>query len=465
MRITVIGTGYVGLVTGTCFSEMGNKVYCIDIDASKIESLKKGIIPIYEPGLGELVIKNYKTGDLNFTCSLREGLNNSDICFIAVGTPMGEDGSADLQYLLAAAKEIGQVMSNDLIVVNKSTVPVGTAEKVKKIITEELEKRNVSYNVYVVSNPEFLKEGSAVADFMRPDRVVVGSDNEEAIRVMKELYAPFTKNHDRFLIMDICSAEMTKYAANAMLATRISFMNEIANICEMVGADINNVRKGIGSDSRIGYNFLYPGCGYGGSCLPKDVNALIKTADDCGCDSKILKEVKLVNDKQKFLLVNKIIERFGCDLSGYTFAVWGLAFKPGTDDMREAPSVAVINRLIELGAKINTYDPKATDIAREYYFKDENNINFLDNKYEALNNTDAMVLVTEWKEFRSPNFYEIAERIKNRIIFDGRNQYNKDLLEKLGFEYYQVGNSQPRISRQYLYMNSLYGMHLDYWSK
>jgi len=465
MRITVIGTGYVGLVTGTCFSEMGNKVYCIDIDASKIESLKKGIIPIYEPGLEELVIKNYKTGDLNFTCSLMEGLNNSDICFIAVGTPMGKDGSADLQYLLAAAKEIGQVMSNDLIVVNKSTVPVGTAEKVKKIITEELEKRNVSCNVYVVSNPEFLKEGSAVADFMRPDRVVVGSDNEEAVRVMKELYAPFTKNHDRFLIMDICSAEMTKYAANAMLATRISFMNEIANICERVGADINNVRKGIGSDSRIGYSFLYPGCGYGGSCLPKDVNALIKTADDCGCDSKILKEVKLVNDKQKFLLVNKIIERFGCDLSGYTFAVWGLAFKPGTDDMREAPSVAVINRLIELGAKINTYDPKATDIAREYYFKDENNVNFLDNKYEALNNTDAMVLVTEWKEFRSPNFYEIAERIKNRIIFDGRNQYNKDILEKLGFEYYQVGNSRPRISRQYLYVNSLHSMHLDYWSK
>ncbi|WP_424356079.1 UDP-glucose dehydrogenase family protein [Methanobacterium sp. MBAC-LM] len=465
MRITVIGTGYVGLVTGTCFSEMGNKVYCIDIDASKIESLKKGIIPIYEPGLEELVIKNYKTGDLNFTCSLRESLNNSDICFIAVGTPMGEDGSADLQYLLAAAKEIGHVMSNDLIVVNKSTVPVGTAEKVRKIITEELEKRDVSYNVYVASNPEFLKEGSAVADFMRPDRVVVGSDNEEVIRVMKELYAPFTKNHDRFLIMDICSAEMTKYAANAMLATRISFMNEIANICERVGADINNVRKGIGSDSRIGYSFLYPGCGYGGSCLPKDVNALIKTADDFGCDSRILKEVKLVNDKQKFLLVNKIIERFGCDLSGYTFAVWGLAFKPGTDDMREAPSIAVINRLIELGAKINTYDPKATDIAREYYFKDENNINFLDNKYDALNNTDAMVLVTEWKEFRSPNFYEIAERIKNRIIFDGRNQYNKDILEKLGFEYYQVGNSQPRISRQYLYMNSLHGMYLDYWSK
>ena len=440
MRITVIGTGYVGLVTGTCFSEMGNMVYCIDIDNGKIESLKKGIVPIYEPGLEELVIKNSQNGDLHFTKNLRKGLDNSDICFIAVSTPMGEDGSADLQYVLAAAKEIGQVMSNDLIVVNKSTVPVGTAAKVKKVIIKELKKRGVNYNVHVVSNPEFLKEGSAVADFMRPDRVVVGSDNEEVTETMKELYAPFTKNHDRFIIMDICSAEMTKYAANAMLATRISFMNEMANICERVGADINHVRKGIGSDSRIGYSFLYPGCGYGGSCLPKDVNALIKTADDYGCNSRILKEVKLVNDKQKFSLVNKIIERFGHDLSRYTFAVWGLAFKPETDDMREAPSVVIISKLIELGAKINVYDPKAMNVARECYFKDGNNINFLDNKYNALNDADAMILVTEWKEFRSPDFYEIAERIKNKIIFDGRNQYNKYILKKMNFEYYQIGN-------------------------
>ena len=462
MKITVIGTGYVGLVTGTCFSEMGNKVYCVDIDTDKIENLKKGIIPIYEPGLEELVIKNYKTGDLNFISQLKEGLNDSDICFIAVGTPMGEDGSADLQYVLAAAKQIGQLMSHDMIVVDKSTVPVGTAAKVKKTIIEELEKRNVNYNVYVVSNPEFLKEGSAVVDFMSPDRVVVGSDNQEVIRTMKELYAPFTKNHERFIIMDICSAEMTKYAANAMLATRISFMNEMANLCEKVGADINNVRNGIGSDSRIGYSFLYPGCGYGGSCLPKDVNALIKTADDYGYDSRILKEVKLVNDRQKSALVNKVVERFGSDLSGYTFAVWGLAFKPETDDMREAPSVVIINSLIELGAKINTYDPKAMNAAKEYYFKDETNIRFLDNKYEALNNADAMVLVTEWKEFRSPDFYEISERIKNKIIFDGRNQYNIENLERMGFEYYQIGNRQLIIpEKQYLRKDSLKSTALD----
>lgn len=449
MKITVIGTGYVGLVTGTCFSEMGNKVYCVDIDADKIENLKKGVIPIYEPGLEELVVKNYKNGDLIFTSHLQEGLNDSDICFIAVGTPMGENGSADLQYVLAAAKEIGQLMSHDLIVVDKSTVPVGTAAKVKKVISGELEKRDVNYNVYVVSNPEFLKEGSAVVDFMRPDRVVVGSDNKEVIRTMKELYAPFTKNHERFIIMDICSAEMTKYAANAMLATRISFMNEMANICERIGADINNVRNGIGSDSRIGYSFLYPGCGYGGSCLPKDVNALIKTADDYGCDSSILKEVKLVNEKQKFSLVNKIVERFDDDLSGYTFAVWGLSFKPETDDMREAPSVVIINSLIELGANINIYDPKAMDIAKKYYFKDVINVNFLNNKYDALNNTDAMVLVTEWKEFRSPDFYEIAERIKNKIIFDGRNQYDRDILKRRGFEYYQIGNNQHIIREKH----------------
>ena len=465
MKITVIGTGYVGLVTGTCFAEMGNEVYCVDIDTNKIKHLKKGIVPIYEPGLEELVIKNYKTGDLNFTCSLKEGLNNSDICFIAVGTPMDEDGSADLQYVLAAAKEIGQIMSDDLIVVDKSTVPVGTAAKVKKAINEELEKRGVNYNVYVVSNPEFLKEGSAVADFMRPDRVIVGSDNGGVIEIMKELYAPVTRNHEKFIVMDICSAEMTKYAANAMLATRISFMNEIANICERVGADINHVKNGIGSDGRIGHSFLYSGCGYGGSCLPKDVKALIKTADDYGYESMILKEVESVNNKQKFSLVNKIMNRFGCDLSGYVFAVWGLAFKPGTDDMREAPSVSIIDRLIELGAEIVTYDPKAMDTAKEHYFKERSNIKFAINKYEAVDNADAMVVVTEWKEFRSPDFYEILRRIKNKIIFDGRNQYDKNLLEKMGFEYHQIGSSQPRISKQYLYMNSVQGMPLDYFSK
>ena len=456
MKITVIGTGYVGLVTGTCFSEMGNKVYCIDIDNKKVENLKKGIVPIYEPGLEELVIKNYKTGDLNFTTELKKGLDNSNICFIAVGTPMGEDGSADLKYVLEAAKEIGQKVSHDLIVVNKSTVPVGTAKKVKRTIIEELKKRCVTYNIHVISNPEFLKEGSAVADFMRPDRVVIGSDDKNVIQIMKELYAPFTTNHERFITMDVCSAEMTKYAANAMLATRISFMNEMANICEKVGADINHVRNGIGSDSRIGYSFLYAGCGYGGSCFPKDVKALIKTADDHGYDSRILREVESVNHEQKFSLVNKIINRFGNDLSGYTFAVWGLAFKPETDDMREAPSVVIISKLTELGAIINAYDPKAMNIGREYYFKGNDNIKFLDNKYDAVENADAIILVTEWKEFRSPDFGEITEKIKTKIIFDGRNQYNKHILEKMGFEYYQIGISQRIISeKEYIDKDSL----------
>lgn len=440
MKITVIGTGYVGLVTGTCFSEMGNKVYCIDIDNEKVENLKKGIIPIYEPGLEELVIKNYKTGDLSFTTELKEGLDNSDICFIAVGTPMNEDGSADLKYVLKAAREIGQKMSHDMIVINKSTVPIGTANEVKEIIIKELEKRKVRYSIKVASNPEFLKEGSAVADFMRPDRVVIGSEDEEIIKTMKELYSPFTTNHERFITMDICSAEMTKYAANAMLATRISFMNEIASICERVGADINHVRNGIGSDSRIGYSFLYAGCGYGGSCFPKDVKALIKTAENHGYDSRILREVESVNNEQKLSLANKIINRFGNDLSGYTFALWGLAFKPETDDMREAPSVVTINKLTKIGAKINAYDPKAMDVAKKYYFKGNDNIKFLDNKYEAVNDADALILVTEWKEFRSPDFDEITERIKTKIIFDGRNQYNKGLLEKMGFEYYQIGS-------------------------
>jgi len=441
MRITVIGTGYVGLVTGACFAEMGNIVYCVDIDENKIDNLKKGIIPIYEPGLEELVTKNFENGNLKFTTNLREGIENTEICFIAVGTPMGEDGSADLQYVLAAAKEIGKLMCHDIIVVNKSTVPVGTAEKVNKTIENELNKRNVNYKVHVVSNPEFLKEGAAVKDFMQPDRVVIGSDNQEIIEILKELYTPFTLNHERFIIMDVRSAEMTKYASNAMLATRISFMNEMANICEKVGADINHVRKGIGSDSRIGYSFLYAGCGYGGSCFPKDVQALIKTAKSHGYNPKILKEVESVNQYQKKVLVNKVINRFGKNLSGLTFAIWGLSFKPETDDMREAPSVVIINKLVEKGAKINVYDPQAMKIAKKYYFKKNDNIRFIENKYDALNNADALLLVTEWKEFRSPDFDEINKRIKNRIIFDGRNQYNRQSVEKMGFEYYQIGYS------------------------
>lgn len=441
MKLTIVGTGYVGLVTGACFSEMGNIVYCVDIDDGKVEDLKKGIIPIYEPGLEELVSKNGKNGNIRFSTKLDDGLKNSNICFIAVGTPMSEDGSADLQYVLTAAKKIGQVLSHDLIVVNKSTVPVGTADKVREIINKELKKRNVAYKIHVVSNPEFLKEGAAVSDFMRPDRVIIGSDDEEVLETMKDLYIPFTINHERFITMDVRSAEMTKYASNAMLATRISFMNEIANICEGVGADISHVRDGIGSDRRIGYSFLYAGCGYGGSCFPKDIKALIKTAADHGYESTILKGVESVNKQQKLSLVNKIINRFGNDLSGYTFAVWGLSFKPETDDMREAASVVIINKLIKLGAKINSYDPKAMDVAKQYYFKENPNIKFFTNKYDAANNVDAMILVTEWKEFRSPDFDEIKEKIGRKIIFDGRNQYNKDKLKKMGFEYHQIGLS------------------------
>lgn len=439
MKITIIGTGYVGLVTGACFSEMGNKVYCIDIDDGKVDDLKNGKVPIYEPGLQELVSRNYKNGNLFFSTQLKDGLDNSNICFIAVGTPMGEDGSADLQYVLAAAKEIGQNASSDIVVVNKSTVPVGTGDKVKKVVLEEIGKRGLDIKVEVVSNPEFLKEGAAVSDFMRPDRVVIGTDNEDVLQIMKDLYTPFTINHERFITMDVRSAEMTKYASNSMLATRISFMNEIANICEKVGADVNHVREGIGSDSRIGYSFLYAGCGYGGSCFPKDVQALIKTAGDHGYEPIILRGVEDVNDKQKMSIVNKIKKRFGSDLTGYTFAVWGLSFKPETDDMREAASVVIINNLIEMGAKINSYDPKAMDSAKEHYFKNNLNVSYFENKYEAIEGADAIVLVTEWKEFRSPDFDEISERIKTKIIFDGRNQYNKDTLNSLGFEYYQIG--------------------------
>lgn len=438
MKITIIGTGYVGLVAGTCFSEMGNNVYCVDIDNGKIENLKRGIVPLYEPGLEELVIKNYENKNLIFTNNLKEALDNSDICFIAVPTPMADDGSADLHYVFNVVEEIGQKISHDLVVVNKSTVPVGTTARIKEIILRELEKRDISFNLNVASNPEFLKEGSAVANFMSPDRVIIGSDDESVIETLKELYTPFTKNHERFIIMDVHSAEMTKYASNAMLATRISFINEIANICELVGADINKVREGIGSDNRIGYGFLYPGCGYGGSCLPKDLHALIKTAEDHGYHPNILKEVELVNKQQKLALVKKIVKRFGDDLSGYSFAVWGLTFKPETDDMREASSIVIINELIDLGAKINAYDPKSMEIDKKYYFNDSR-IKFMDNKYAVLDDVDALVLITEWKEFRSPDFDKMSERIKRKIIFDGRNQYNQETLNEMGFEYHQIG--------------------------
>jgi len=439
VKISVIGTGYVGLVTGTCFAEMGNTVTCVDIDQQKIDNLKKGIIPIYEPGLEEMVLANHKKGTLNFSTDIKAALENTTICFIAVGTPMGEDGSADLQYVLAVAKSIGTHMTHHMYVVDKSTVPVGTAEKVRQAIQAELDTRQSTLTFDVISNPEFLKEGAAIDDFMKPDRVVIGADNKNAEEVMHRLYAPFTKSHDRFIAMDIKSAEMTKYTANAMLATKISFMNEIANICERVGADVNKVRIGIGSDRRIGYSFIYPGCGYGGSCFPKDVQALAKTSKDFGYTPRILDAVEAVNYDQKSVLSNKVVARFGEDLSGKTFAVWGLAFKPETDDMREASAITIINELTQRGAKVQAYDPKARHEAESHYLKGNASVTYTDGKYDALKGADAMILVTEWKEFRSPDFDEMKALLKTSVIFDGRNQYDRAQMENLGFEYFQIG--------------------------
>lgn len=439
MRIAVIGTGYVGLVTGTCFANMGNAVWCVDIDEQKIENLKNGIIPIYEPGLSEMVINNQEQGHLHFTTKIQDALSVCNICFIAVGTPMGEDGSADLHYVLNVAGSIGAYMEHHMYVVDKSTVPVGTAGKVRERIQEELDKRNSALKFDVISNPEFLKEGSAVSDCMKPDRIVIGVDNADAEEVMRELYKPYFMNTENFIVMDVASAEMTKYAANSMLATKISFMNEISNICERVGADVNKVRQGIGSDRRIGYSFIYPGCGYGGSCFPKDVRALIQTAGRYGYEAKLLTAVEDINGAQKQALVKKIKERLGEDLSGKILAVWGLAFKPDTDDMRESPAITIINALTELGARIQAYDPKAMAEAKKCYLKGNEKIDYCESKYDALKGADALVLVTEWKEFRSPDFYEIRERLKAPVIFDGRNQYNAKNLAKYGLDYYQIG--------------------------
>jgi len=439
MKISVIGTGYVGLVSGTCFAQMGNSVTCVDIDETKIGKLRQGIIPIYEPGLETMVLENHEKGTLQFTTDIQAAIANTTIAFIAVGTPMGEDGSADLQYVLAVAKSIGEHMQHYMVVVDKSTVPVGTAEKVKATIQAELDKRGSDLTFDVVSNPEFLKEGAAIEDFMHPDRVVIGADTEKAMQVMHDLYAPFMKKTDRLIGMDIKSAEMTKYAANAMLATKISFMNEMANICERVGADINKVRHGIGSDSRIGYSFIYPGCGYGGSCFPKDVQALAKTAKDFGYTPRILDAVEEVNYDQKKVIANKVIARFGEDLSGRTFAVWGLAFKPETDDMREASAITIINALTSRGAKIRAYDPKARHEAESHYLKGNENVEYVDSKYTALNDADAVILVTEWQEFRSPDFDEILKRLNHPIFFDGRNQFDKERMARMGFEYFQIG--------------------------
>jgi len=439
MNISVVGTGYVGLVTGTCFAEMGNYVVCVDVNKDKIDKLNNGIIPIYEPGLERLVIDNNKAERLNFSTDIKSALEETDICFIAVGTPMGEDGSADLQYVLAVADEIGQHMTKHTYIINKSTVPVGTADKVRETVSKALAKRGSDLTFDVISNPEFLKEGAAVSDFMKPDRVVVGTDNDNALEVMKELYSPFTVNHERFISMDVRSSEMTKYAANSMLATKISFMNEIANICELVGANVNKVRIGIGSDSRIGYSFIYPGCGYGGSCFPKDVQALVRTANMNGYEPKLLQSVEEVNFEQKKSIPKKILKRFGEDLTGKTFAVWGLSFKPETDDMRDAASITIIKELVAKGAKVKVYDPKAFHEAQTCYLKGVDGIEYVDSKYSALTGSDAMILVTEWKEFRSPDFDEIMKRLNSPVIFDGRNQYSSKKLKEMGFEYFQIG--------------------------
>ncbi|WP_306477782.1 UDP-glucose/GDP-mannose dehydrogenase family protein [Methyloversatilis sp.] len=438
MKITVIGTGYVGLVSGACMAEMGNDVLCLDLDPEKIRILKEGGIPIHEPGLDAVVARNVEAGRLHFTTDVAEAVRFGTIQFIAVGTPPDEDGSADLQYVLAAARSIGRLMTDYKVVVDKSTVPVGTADKVKAAIADELGKRGLDMEYAVVSNPEFLKEGAAVEDFMRPDRIVVGADDERAIHLMRALYSPFQRNRDKLVVMDVRSAELTKYAANAMLATRISFMNELALLADRMGADIEMVRQGIGSDPRIGYHFLYAGCGYGGSCFPKDVKALIRTARDEGQTLKVLQAVEDANDAQKLVLVDKIVARFGEDLSGRRFALWGLAFKPNTDDMREAPSRVVIGELFRRGATITAYDPVAMTETQRIY-GDEPRLAYADKPMDALEGADALVIVTEWKEFRSPDFERIKAALRQPVIFDGRNLYEPALPRSFGIEYSAIG--------------------------
>jgi UDPglucose 6-dehydrogenase len=436
MKIVVIGTGYVGLVTGTCFAEVGIDVVCIDVDAKKIENLKKGIMPIYEPGLEEMVIRNFEKGRLQFSTNLGENLDEADVAFIAVGTPPGEDGSADLKYVLGVSKEIGSHINDYIVVVTKSTVPVGTALKVRNAVQSELDKRSSAIGFDVASNPEFLKEGAAIEDFLKPDRIVVGVETKKAEDVMRKLYKPFLLNGHPIIFMDVPSAEMTKYAANAMLATKISFMNDIANLCEIMGADVNLVRKGIGSDPRIGNRFIYPGIGYGGSCFPKDVKALIRTANENGHNMRILQAVEDVNEDQKSVLFNKVIAHFKGDLKGKSFAMWGLSFKPKTDDMREAPSLVIIEKLLHAGAQVKAYDPVAMHEAKKdlgeqiEYCKDPN---------DALIDADALLIVTEWPEFRTPNFKVMGKLMKNKVVFDGRNIYDLEEMTEHGFEYYCIG--------------------------
>ncbi|MCY7305058.1 MAG: UDP-glucose/GDP-mannose dehydrogenase family protein [Rhodoferax sp.] len=439
MKITVVGTGYVGLVSGACMAEVGNDVLCLDLDAAKIRTLLEGGIPIHEPGLLEMVRRNVAAGRLHFTTNVEQAVQHGTIQFIAVGTPPDEDGSADLKYVLAAARNIGRLMTDYKVVVDKSTVPVGTGDLVKAAIVEELGKRGFETQFSVVSNPEFLKEGAAVEDFMRPDRIVVGADNEQAIFLMRALYAPFQRNHERLIVTDVRSAELTKYAANAMLATRISFMNELANLAEKLGADIEMVRQGIGSDPRIGYDFLYPGCGYGGSCFPKDVKALIKTASDkAGMELKVLGAVEEVNDAQKRVLTHKITRHFGADLTGKHFALWGLAFKPNTDDMRDAPSRALLDDLFAAGATVTAYDPVAMPEAKRI-FGDEPRLRYSSKAMDALDSADALVIVTEWKEFRSADMDTIKQKLKTPLVFDGRNLYDPKFVRSRGINYFPIG--------------------------
>ncbi len=431
MQICVIGTGYVGLVVGTCLAEMGNNVICIDNDKRKLDLLEKGIVPIYEPGLEDLIKVNVGEKRLQFSSDLKYGVENSQVCFIAVGTPQSEDGAADLQYVEAVAESIGKAINGYKVIVDKSTVPVGTAERVTAII-----KKYTNHEFDVVSNPEFLKQGAAVDDFLKPDRVVIGSNSQRATEIMQELYSPFLRTGNPVIIMDVKSAEMTKYAANSFLAVKISYANEIANICEAVGADAEMVRIGMCSDKRIGSQFLFPGLGYGGSCFPKDVKALLKTAKDNNCDYQLLQAADDVNQKQRQIFIDKLLKRFGHDLSGLTFAVWGLAFKPKTNDMRMAPSITIINALLEHGAKVRAYDPKAFDLAKEIW---GDKITYANNSYEALKDADCMLLLTEWNEFRRPDFDKIKSLLKNPIIYDGRNQYDKDRMSRRGFEYHCIG--------------------------
>ncbi|MEI8005577.1 MAG: UDP-glucose/GDP-mannose dehydrogenase family protein [Bacteroidota bacterium] len=436
MKVAIVGSGYVGLVTGTCFAEVGIEVTCVDIDKKKIDNLNQGIIPIYEPGLEEMVHRNVKKGRLSFTTSLKDALVDCEVVFSAVGTPPDEDGSADLQYVLSVARDCGKYMNDYLLIVTKSTVPVGTAEKVRKALSDELDKRGVKIEFDVASNPEFLKEGAAVDDFLKPDRIVVGCDSPRAEELMKALYKPFTLNGHPVIFMDIVSAEMTKYAANSMLATKISFMNDIANLCEIVGADINNVRRGIGSDSRIGTKFIYPGAGYGGSCFPKDVKALIHTADDNKYSLRVLKAVEAVNDDQKAVMFNKISKYFNGNLNGKTVGLWGLSFKPQTDDMREAPSLVIIKKLLDAGAKVKAYDPVAMHETQRIL---GNSIEYAADQYDALIDADCLLMITEWPEFKFPNFNVMRKLLKTAVIFDGRNIYDVTEIKKKNFDYFCIG--------------------------